>query len=137
VPLNRDFLIWRLSPSDRSYNPVFAIDLDLFGARGDACKRAATFKTLVGSVGHRYACAVTVRGLEIRFLNFDRRRVAYAVIGDGPPLVAPAWWVSHLELDWRDRSFASFWESVGEVTRWCCTTDQVSGCPTARSARTN
>lgn len=51
---------------------------------------------------------------EIRFLQFARRRVAYAVTGAGPPLVAPAWWVSHLELDWRDEPFRGFWESVGE-----------------------
>jgi pimeloyl-ACP methyl ester carboxylesterase/DNA-binding CsgD family transcriptional regulator len=51
--------------------------------------------------------------IAIRFLSFDRHRVAYAVIGDGPPLVAPAWWVSHLELDWGDRSFRSFWQLVG------------------------
>jgi pimeloyl-ACP methyl ester carboxylesterase len=54
------------------------------------------------------------RGLEIRFLRFGEGRVAYAVIGDGPPLVAPPWWVSHLELNWQDRPFRSFWESVGE-----------------------
>lgn len=52
--------------------------------------------------------------MEIRFLRFGGRRVAYAVSGEGPPLVAPAWWVSHLELDWRDRAFRSFWEAVGE-----------------------
>ena len=51
---------------------------------------------------------------EIRFLHFGDRRVAYALSGDGPPLVAPAWWVSHLELDWRDHDFQRFWESVGE-----------------------
>lgn len=49
---------------------------------------------------------------EIRFLPFAGRRVAYAVTGDGPPLVAPAWWVSHLELDWRDQAFRGFWGSV-------------------------
>jgi hypothetical protein len=37
---------------------------------------------------------------EIRFLPLDARRVAYEIRGDGPPLVAPAWWVSQLELDW-------------------------------------
>lgn len=51
---------------------------------------------------------------EIRFLQFAGRRVAYAVTGDGPPLVAPAWWVSHLELDWRDQAFREFWDSVGD-----------------------
>ena len=54
------------------------------------------------------------RASEIRFLQFAGRRVAHAVTGDGPPLVAPAWWVSHLEFDWRDQAFRGFWESVGE-----------------------
>lgn len=53
-------------------------------------------------------------GAGIRFLQFAGRRVAYAVTGDGPPLVVPAWWVSHLELDWGDRAFRELWESVGE-----------------------
>jgi pimeloyl-ACP methyl ester carboxylesterase/DNA-binding CsgD family transcriptional regulator len=53
-------------------------------------------------------------GTEIRFLRFAGRRVAYAVTGDGPPIVAPAWWVSHLELDWADQAFRGLWESVGE-----------------------
>jgi pimeloyl-ACP methyl ester carboxylesterase/DNA-binding CsgD family transcriptional regulator len=51
-------------------------------------------------------------GAEIRFLHFAGRRVAYAVTGDGPPLVAPAWWVSHLEFDWADREFRELWETV-------------------------
>jgi pimeloyl-ACP methyl ester carboxylesterase/DNA-binding CsgD family transcriptional regulator len=49
----------------------------------------------------------------IRFLRFSGRRVAYELTGDGPPLVAAAWWVSHLEQDWRDPAFRSFWESFG------------------------
>lgn len=55
-----------------------------------------------------------VREAEIRFLRFGGRRIAYAVSGAGPPLVAPAWWVSHLDLDWRDQAFRSFWAAVGE-----------------------
>jgi pimeloyl-ACP methyl ester carboxylesterase/DNA-binding CsgD family transcriptional regulator len=53
-------------------------------------------------------------GAAIQFLPFAGRRVAYAVTGEGPPLVAPAWWISHLELDWVDPAFRGFWESVGE-----------------------
>ena len=53
-------------------------------------------------------------GAAIRFLPFAGRRIAYAVTGDGPPLVAPAWWISHLELDWADPAFRGFWESVSE-----------------------
>ena len=51
---------------------------------------------------------------QIRFLQFGDRRVAYAVSGDGPPLVAAAWWVSHLELDWRDEAFRRFWDALAE-----------------------
>jgi pimeloyl-ACP methyl ester carboxylesterase/DNA-binding CsgD family transcriptional regulator len=53
------------------------------------------------------------QGPAIRFMQFAGHRVAYAVTGDGPPLVAPAWWVSHLELDWRDHAFRGLWESLG------------------------
>jgi pimeloyl-ACP methyl ester carboxylesterase/DNA-binding CsgD family transcriptional regulator len=51
---------------------------------------------------------------QIRFLQFAGRRVAYAVTGSGPALVAPAWWISHLELDWNNDAFRNLWESVGE-----------------------
>ena len=29
-------------------------------------------------------------------------------------MVAPAWWVSHLELDWQDEAFRRFWEALAE-----------------------
>ena len=51
---------------------------------------------------------------EIRFLTVDGRRLAYEVAGSGPPLICPAWWVSHLELQRRDEGFARFWDAVGE-----------------------
>src|SRR3954469_20922511 len=51
----------------------------------------------------------------IRFLEVGGRRLAYSVSGEGPPLVAPAWWVSHLELDWKDPSFRAFWGAIGEA----------------------
>jgi pimeloyl-ACP methyl ester carboxylesterase/DNA-binding CsgD family transcriptional regulator len=49
---------------------------------------------------------------EIQFLPLGARRIAYQIRGDGPPLVAPAWWVSHLELDWQDAGFRRFWDGV-------------------------
>jgi pimeloyl-ACP methyl ester carboxylesterase/DNA-binding CsgD family transcriptional regulator len=55
---------------------------------------------------------VTELGAAIRFVRFDGSRVAFAVSGEGPPLVATAWWVSHLELDWRAEAFRSFWGST-------------------------
>ena len=51
---------------------------------------------------------------EIRFLPLGARRVAYEMRGGGPPLVAPAWWVSHLELDWQSAGFRRFWEGVAD-----------------------
>ncbi len=52
---------------------------------------------------------------EIRFLPVGARRLAYEVRGgDGPPLVAPAWWASHLELDWQNPGVRRFWEGVAE-----------------------
>src|SRR5687767_8522523 len=65
-------------------------------------------------VGSRRTVVSMSDGSEIRFLQFGDRRVAYAVDGTGPSLVTPAWWVSHLELDWSDQAYRSLWESVGE-----------------------
>ena len=51
-------------------------------------------------------------GAAIRFLRFAGSRVAFAVSGEGPPQVAAAWWVSHVELNWGDEAFRSFWGST-------------------------
>jgi pimeloyl-ACP methyl ester carboxylesterase len=55
---------------------------------------------------------VVASPVEIRFLRFDGRRVAYEVSGSGPALVAPAWWVSHLGLDRREERVARFWDAL-------------------------
>src|SRR4051794_19954201 len=60
---------------------------------------------------------VTHAPQEIRFLTFAGRRVAYSAVGSGPALVAPAWWISHLELDWADPRFRALWETVGSGYR--------------------
>lgn len=51
---------------------------------------------------------------EIRFLPVGARRVAYEIRGKGPSLVAPAWWVSHLELDWQSEPYRRFWQGVAK-----------------------
>jgi pimeloyl-ACP methyl ester carboxylesterase/DNA-binding CsgD family transcriptional regulator len=51
---------------------------------------------------------------EIRFLPLGARRMAYELRNDGPPLVAPAWWVSHLELDWQGAAYRRFWEGIAD-----------------------
>jgi len=51
------------------------------------------------------------------FLEFERRRVAYATVGEGPLLVMPAWWVSHVIEDWNDEGFRRFVETLGRRYR--------------------
>jgi pimeloyl-ACP methyl ester carboxylesterase/DNA-binding CsgD family transcriptional regulator len=64
--------------------------------------------------GGRRRLVAMLEKSEIRFLPLGARRVAYEIRGDGPPLVAPAWWVSHLELDWESVGFRRFWEGVAD-----------------------
>jgi pimeloyl-ACP methyl ester carboxylesterase/DNA-binding CsgD family transcriptional regulator len=51
------------------------------------------------------------------FFHYDGRRIAYASIGDGPPLVLPAWWVSNIGEDWKRDNFRRFIESLGGARR--------------------
>ena len=51
------------------------------------------------------------------FVEFDGRRIAYATVGDGPLLVMPSWWVSHLLEDWRDPGFREFVEALAHRYR--------------------
>lgn len=44
----------------------------------------------------------------IRYADIGGTSVAWASVGDGPPLVIGGWWSSHLELDWADRRFRHF-----------------------------
>jgi pimeloyl-ACP methyl ester carboxylesterase/DNA-binding CsgD family transcriptional regulator len=44
----------------------------------------------------------------VRFAELNGRRVAWAAVGEGPPVVMGGWWMSHLELDWRNRRFRDF-----------------------------
>jgi pimeloyl-ACP methyl ester carboxylesterase len=45
---------------------------------------------------------------QIRFCEVDGRRIAYATAGEGPPLVLPAYWGSHLELEWTFPEYRAF-----------------------------
>jgi len=51
------------------------------------------------------------------FVEFDGKRIAYAAVGDGPLLVMPSWWVSHLVEDWRDPRFREFVEALARRYR--------------------
>jgi pimeloyl-ACP methyl ester carboxylesterase/DNA-binding CsgD family transcriptional regulator len=50
----------------------------------------------------------------IRFCELDGRRIAYATLGAGPPLVFGAKWVSHLEEEWDDPRARSFYEELAQ-----------------------
>jgi pimeloyl-ACP methyl ester carboxylesterase/DNA-binding CsgD family transcriptional regulator len=54
---------------------------------------------------------------EIRFLTVDGKRVAYATLGSGPPLVLASWWISHLELDWGTPSLRRFLTALAGAGR--------------------
>jgi pimeloyl-ACP methyl ester carboxylesterase/DNA-binding CsgD family transcriptional regulator len=51
---------------------------------------------------------------EIRFCPTSAGRVAYSTVGDGPPLVFPAWWVSHQEVLWEDDWYRRFVTALAE-----------------------
>jgi pimeloyl-ACP methyl ester carboxylesterase/DNA-binding CsgD family transcriptional regulator len=48
----------------------------------------------------------------IRFTRGRGRRIAWARSGSGPPLVIAGWWMSHLELNWREPRFRAFVDAL-------------------------
>jgi pimeloyl-ACP methyl ester carboxylesterase/DNA-binding CsgD family transcriptional regulator len=54
---------------------------------------------------------------DIRFCELDGKRIAYAAVGEGPPLVFGAKWVSHLEEEWDDPRARSFYEELAQTHR--------------------
>lgn len=55
---------------------------------------------------------------EIRFCrSTDGARLAYAVHGDGPPLVAVSCWLSHLQYDWQSPVWRHFLDDMGGISR--------------------
>ncbi len=63
----------------------------------------------------------------IRFCTTsDGARIAYAAIGNGPPIVVPPSWVSHLELDLAEPIRSAFFHALARhhtvirYDRWGC-----------------
>jgi pimeloyl-ACP methyl ester carboxylesterase len=50
--------------------------------------------------------------VEIRFCDAGDGRIAYATVGTGPPLLLPALWIGHLELEWGFAEFRAFVEAL-------------------------
>ncbi|SHN47877.1 alpha/beta fold hydrolase [Cryptosporangium aurantiacum] len=53
----------------------------------------------------------------IGFCSVPGGRIAYAETGDGPPLVLPAPWVSHLERDWEFPEYRAFVTALARTHR--------------------
>ena len=52
---------------------------------------------------------------QVRFCtSFDGTRIAYAVTGDGPPLVRAPHWFSHLDHDWTNPAFQPWVEDLSK-----------------------
>jgi pimeloyl-ACP methyl ester carboxylesterase len=54
---------------------------------------------------------------EIRFVQVDGQRVAYATVGEGPLLVFSARWITHLEDEWELTEVRRFFESFAQSYR--------------------
>ena len=53
---------------------------------------------------------------EIRFCKTaDGVRIAYATVGEGPPLVKAANWLSHLEYDWASPVYGPWWTELSKT----------------------
>jgi pimeloyl-ACP methyl ester carboxylesterase/DNA-binding winged helix-turn-helix (wHTH) protein len=54
----------------------------------------------------------------VRFIrDASGARVAYAVVGEGPLILCPAWWVSHVERDWEKPGFRRFFTRLADGFR--------------------
>jgi pimeloyl-ACP methyl ester carboxylesterase len=54
----------------------------------------------------------------IRFVrDTSGARIAYATVGEGPLILCPAWWVSHVERDWQHAGFRRFFTRLAEGFR--------------------
>jgi pimeloyl-ACP methyl ester carboxylesterase/DNA-binding CsgD family transcriptional regulator len=48
----------------------------------------------------------------VGFCKGQAGRIAYAIVGEGSPLLFPTWWISHLELTWANERFRAFIEAL-------------------------
>ena len=46
------------------------------------------------------------------FFRSDGHRIGFATLGEGPPLVLPAWWVSNVVEDWKSERFRRFVQAL-------------------------
>ena len=102
-------------------------------AVGDTGARQEMIRT-VARKGFRFVAAVTEPGpraaapdpvptaaalrQEVQFTTAaDGTRIAYAAVGDGPPLVKAANWLNHLEYDWESPIWKHFFTAMAADRR--------------------
>jgi pimeloyl-ACP methyl ester carboxylesterase/DNA-binding CsgD family transcriptional regulator len=54
---------------------------------------------------------------DVRVIELEGRRLAYATYGEGPPMVIGPRWVSHLEEEWSDPNQRAFYAEVAKTHR--------------------
>ncbi len=60
-----------------------------------------------------WAGPVPASDLYVQFCQTaDQKRIAYAVLGQGSPLVFPAWWINHLEVLWQHPTARAFFRGL-------------------------
>jgi hypothetical protein len=63
----------------------------------------------------------------VRFIQGEQGRIAVARSGAEPPLVLPAWWVSHVERDMRDPACGAFFDRLFRSSPLSATTGSAWG----------
>jgi pimeloyl-ACP methyl ester carboxylesterase/DNA-binding winged helix-turn-helix (wHTH) protein len=95
-------------------------------AVGDDGRSQHVVRTVHGR-GYRFVADLTgtdttrPAGADTQQIGFCRAhddvRLAYAVTGDGPPLVKAANWLSHLEYDWENPTWRHWWIALSRSHR--------------------
>jgi class 3 adenylate cyclase len=81
-----------------------------------------------GSPGSRFLAAANLKQ-EIRYCKAaDGVRLAYATVGDGPPILRSAHWLGHLEYDWEMPIAQHFLLGLARIAPWSDTTRAATAC---------
>jgi pimeloyl-ACP methyl ester carboxylesterase/DNA-binding winged helix-turn-helix (wHTH) protein len=141
-----DLLVYLIAHRDRVVPKAELLDNlwgDRFVSESALTSRIKAVRRAVGDDGRAQQVVRTVHGRGYRFvaevvesgkaapaaypgasrqtIGFCRARdgvrLAYAVSGDGPPLVKAANWLSHLEYDWESPVWRHWWDGLSHAHR--------------------
>jgi pimeloyl-ACP methyl ester carboxylesterase/DNA-binding winged helix-turn-helix (wHTH) protein len=77
-------------------------------------RRGATDKATPRAKATSHVSAAFGRQRSYICKSADGARLAYALVGSGPPLIHAAHWLGHLELDWENPVWASWLDLLGK-----------------------